>query len=310
MFAATLVLAVASACMPAVAADENGKVVFALPILDELAESKMMDMLTDVVEVIAEEVDIEVAVTKKVFSHGEDTLDVTREAFEKDGADFGLVFAEDFVRMVPDDEKNPMLRPMAMITFDQRKYMLPCMYVRKADGIESVKELEGKVIGATTAPPVRWLLHQRAGYDGSMFDYFSEVKYMSDFDLEAMIEALLDGDIDVFVVNKSTYRMGKKPPEASEVEALACEEFIANFIIAASSDAPNDLASRVRSLFLKAADHDAFKKFQFMFMAIDGEFVPVEKGDLDLTREIRALADKDKWQDDNDLLYRQVGKND
>jgi len=272
---------------------------FSLPILDEIAGSNLGIMLNDVVKVISEKTGIKSEVKKRTFTRGEQTLPITRQSFEKDNTDFGLVFSEDYVRLIKENDRNPVIVPLAVLSMNGHKEMEICFYVKKNSSYNKVGDLKGGKVGAATASSIRYLLHKEAGYDDSLFNFFSDVKFISDMNVSDLVKSTIAGEIDTFAVNKYSYAIANKGPEAGQLKTLACAPYVLNFIIAAHRGVDPVLTSKVKTLFLKAHKDEAFSRFKFLFTAIKGKFENISKDDLKNTRAVMELLEKYNWENDD-----------
>lgn len=278
------------------------KIKIVIPILDEMAGSQFPKTLQEVAGVVGKETGFEAEVEIRPYTRGTKTYEFMKKAFTDGGADYSVLFAEDYARLVKLDDKNPLVRPLVILTMDQKKSSTVCFFVKKDSDYKSVTDLKGKRAGASTAGYIRYALHEKANFDESLFNYFSDVSFISDISMTDIIISLVNGEIDAFTTSLSGYKMSSKPPEAKDVKPIDCLEYSGNLMIVARYDIPVEEAAMVRTLFLKAHKSETFAKFHFLFKAINGNFVPVTEDDLATTRKIVALNKKYNWEADDDRL--------
>lgn len=297
-----LAMIILSATFSQAQTEKGRKIKVVIPILDEMAGSQFIKTLQDVAKVVGKETGMQADLKTIPYPRGVLTYKIMEKEFKENGADYSVLFAEDYAHLVKPNDKNPLVRPLAILTMDKKKTSEVCYFVKKDSPYKKLADLKGKTIGASTAGYMRYGLHMKEKYDGSIFDYFSKVVFLSDTDLAQVVLPLVNGEIDAFTTSMSGFKMAAKPPEAKDVRPIDCLEYTGNLMIVARYDIPVEEAGYVRKLFLQAHKSQAFSQFQFLFRALNGNFEPVSEDDLKVTREISALSEKYKWFDDDKKL--------
>lgn len=303
--AAAIVIVSAAAARTAVAGESY---TFHVPIVESLSNSSMVNLLRDCGKVISDKLGVALNIKIDPYQRGEISMPLTEKAFNSKAPIFGVVYSEDYVRLQKKHSKS-YFTPIATLTVMNSKSMNMCFYVKKGDKHSSVSDFKKKKIALTTTHSVRWLLHEKAGYDGSLYDYFSDVVFVPDSDVLSGVNEVIEGKVAAFVTNKGNFAMSNAGEKGNQVEPILCSEFAMYFIVSASPEVKPEMVQKVKSLLLNAHKDKAFDKFKFVFTAIKGHFMPVTDEDLKITKQVVQLSEKYKWDDDERKLKKvQVAK--
>ncbi len=283
---------------------QQKSLVFIAPTLKELAETNLGRLLNDIVAALSDRVGIEIKMQRPVYDHGEfDATETVLKAMKDNKAQMGYVTGLEYADLMG---KYPnVFKPEFILMFDNKKSKDVCLYVKKDSPIKDVKSLRGTVYGAEDTFQTRLILHEN-GIDTPLSSFFKTTKFVVTSPVTIAIEALIKGDIDVFETDKSLMLMsggvvgdsnkGKQVSAASAVRELECAVYDTNWIFGHRPDMPPDLAKKITQTMVNSHKDKAFQKFQFMFIAIKGHFVPFAEKDLARTLEIKKLKDKFGWE--------------
>ncbi len=278
--------------------------VFIAPTLKELAETNLGKILNDIVIALSQEVGVDIKMTRPVYDHGEHVgTEMVLKAMKDNKAQMGYVNGLEYADAMA---KYPnVFKPEFILAFDNKKNKDVCLYVAKNSPYKDVKSLKGTVYGAEDTFQTRLILHEN-GIDVPLASFFKSTKFVITSPVTVAVEALMKGDIDVFETDKSLMMMSggvvggsdknNQASPASVVRELACTVYDTNWIFGHRPDMPPDLAKKITQTMVNAHKNKAFQKFQFMFIAIKGHFVPYTDKDFQRTLEIKKIKDKFDWE--------------
>ncbi len=281
---------------------------FFLPVVDDMATSGMVSMLRDVATTLSQIMSVKIVLDLRQYSRAEMPFSFVENAFKSGKSHFGLLYSEDYVKLSKKYKSAPLVIPIANLTMNNQSHQNLCVFVRRDSGITTVAGLKGKKIALTNVLGLHYYLYKQANYSGSLYNYFSDIRFILDTTLDNMIDATVNGEVDAFFLNKNSYVIAQKGPNAAKVVPLTCEKYVPNFVIVASTKTPTAVSGKVKELLLGAHKDQRFQKFKFMFTAIKGRFVPITDADLTEAKLSVELYDRYDWEADDKKFFATIKK--
>jgi len=274
------------------------------PTLIELADTSFGKLIADITVVVSQKTGVNLKMSRPIYDHGGNATEIVLKGMKENKAQMGYVNGLEYADLMG---KYPKLfKPAFTLTFNNKKNREVCLYAAKGSPITNLKEAKGLVWGGEgdDAYKTRLLMHE-SGFDGPMSSFFKQVKFVKTSPINVSVDALINHDIDVFTAEKALLNMSggmvgsdksKQVTASSAVKELSCTLFDNTWIFGYRFDVPEEVQNKITQVMLSGHKDPAFKKFQFMFMAIKGHFVPFESQDLDRSLEIKKLKDKFGWE--------------
>ncbi|HOX28198.1 MAG TPA: PhnD/SsuA/transferrin family substrate-binding protein [bacterium] len=281
----------------------NPNYTFIVPLEKGISDTSFGKMLGDMTTVVSKETGVNLTMTRPSFELCDNPTDIVLKALKDNKAQMGLVYALEYLDA---GAKASIFRPDFTLTFDNKKNSEVCMYVSRDSAVTSVKETRGLVWAGYGSDfyGMKLILHEN-GIDEPAAKFFKQVKFMSSSPTSNYLQALAKGDIGVFVTSKEMLKMGAKvlnePGQASSAKQgpvfkeIYCTPFTAHWILGYRKDVPEEIGSKITKSMTTAHKNQAYRQFQFLFVAIKGHFVPLAPGDLKRTAEIKKLKDSLGW---------------
>jgi hypothetical protein len=299
-----LVAAAVLACFAARVRAQEKTYVFMVPTLIDLADTSFGKMISDITVAVSQKSGINLKMVRPVYDHGGNATEIVLKAMKENKAQMGYVNGLEYADLMG---KYPKLfRPEFTITFDGKKNKEDCIYVAKNSPVTDIKGTKGLVWGGEGEEiyKTRLILHEN-GFDGPLSSYFKQAKFVKTSPVSMLVEALLKGDIEVFTTEKAYLNMSggmvggdksKQVSASSAVKEISCTLYDNNWIFGYRFDVPQDVSKKITQIMVNAHKDQAFKNFQFMYIAIKGHFVPFTDQDLARSIEIKKLKDKYGWE--------------
>ncbi len=292
---------------------QQKKYVFIAPTVKELADSSLGKMLSEITVALSQKVGMDIQMQRPVYSHGGNATKMTLDAMKANKAQMGYVNAIEYIML---EKKYPkVFDPKFTLTFDNKKNKDTCFYVKKDSPVTDVKGTKGLVWGGEDTYQARLLLHEN-GYDGALSGWFKKVKFVSSSPVTKGVEAIMNGDIDVFSAERAMMKMsggmssgdasGKQVSPLNLVKEVGCALYENTWVFGSRGDMPDEDKKKIAAAMIGANKDKAFQKFQFMFIAIKGSFVPFKDSDYARTREIVSLINKYGWEKEKDAFNKTV----
>jgi len=291
--------------LPASAKDIE-KIRILAPITGGLEGGSFSKLINDVGKVMEKETGLKFEYKEVVYRMGDPEGELVYEAFRNGEAELTFMTSSEYIEKK--DKWEDVFRPGFTIIFNGSKHQNECMYVREGEGIEKLEDLRGKVWGASRIYPTRLLLLEN-GIDEPLSEFFGKMLFIEDAPVSNSVDALQSGKIDCFVANKNHLVIGgggampaAKDEQKSKVkyETVACTPGEMHWIFLFHKDVPEEIRNKITATLVTANQNDAFNQFKFIFYAIKGGFAPIEKGDLDRTKEIVKLKTTKGWNEERD----------
>jgi ABC-type phosphate/phosphonate transport system substrate-binding protein len=159
-----------------------------------------------------------------------------------------------------------------------------------------MQQLKGKKWGMSGTLATYWLLY-KSGIKEEPPKFFSEMKFVVENPTKNLFDALLNKDIDVFIVSHKIVDMALNNDAKynKAIKALTCAEYDHNMIFSAKKSVPQADMDKIKAAFLNAHKDKAFQSFWFLFKAINGRFVDFDPAALATTQQIVNVATKNHW---------------
>jgi ABC-type phosphate/phosphonate transport system substrate-binding protein len=282
---------------------EGKQLVFITPTLIELANTSLGKMISDITVVLSKETGLDIKMDRPTYGHGDIATVLVLNAMKANKAQLGYVNGLEYADLMGKYPPN-MFRPEFTIAFNGKKNREECMYVAKNSTVTDIKSMKGLVWGGEETYPARMLLHEN-GIDTPLASFFKQVKYVNTSPVTTVVEALMKGEIDAFTAEKALMKLSggmvgsdksKQVSASSAVKEVGCILYDNNWIFGFRNDVPKDISNKITQTMLSAHKDKAFKGFQFMFIAIKGNFVPFTDADFQRTLEIKKVKDKYGWE--------------
>ena len=271
---------------------------FFVPISEGLSMGSLSNLLREMGKTAEEKTGIEIEVVDYTYQKGEKVRHKVVDMFQNNNADFGYMFAQDFIKYAKTGDNT--IVPMFTITLFNKPYSEFCFYTRKDENHESLEDMQGLIWGGAHTVAARYILYKN-GIDEPLDEFFSNMVFINDSDTAAMMDALLDHQIDVAVM--ASFQTGMVTANNKKYNALAethCTEYEHNWVFVRHRDLPKDLVNTIKKTFLRAHKDRDFAKFHFIMQAIQGHFVDIDIKDLKTTKEIVDLAEEHGWYEEEE----------
>ncbi|MFA6449390.1 MAG: PhnD/SsuA/transferrin family substrate-binding protein [bacterium] len=309
---ASLIAALAFGLFAARMKSAGKPLVFSTPTLIELADTSLGKMISDITVVLGQKTGLDISMSRPIYDHGDNATLIVLNALKQNKAQMGYVNGLEYADLMG---KYPKLfRPEFTITFNGKKNREICAYVAKNSPVTDVKGTKGLVWGGEDTYPARMLLHEN-DIDVPLASFFKQVKYIKTSPVPSALEKIVKGDVDVITIEKALMKLSggvtgddkKQISAANVVKEVGCTTFDNNWIFGYRYDVPEEVSKKITQTMLGAHKDKAFKSFQFMFIAIKGNFVPFNDADFARTLEIKKIKDKFNWEkerNEHDKKYK------
>ncbi len=281
--------------------------VFYLPLSKGLAQGSFSKLMRDIVKTLASVTGIKIKCLQDTYDVGTIVNSMVYEKMSAGEADVSYVNSIEYLE---EREKwDKIFRPVFLIQFNGKYYNEYCMYVDRESSVETIGDTRGMVWGGMDTVQTRMVLHD-AGIDEPLADFYSARKFIFESPVTNYLEALAQGDIDVFVANKGQMLMsGGVPGSTGKVKSIAfkeiaCVEGEHSWIFGFRKNVPKEIVSKVMKNILKAHKLPEFRQFGFLFVAIKGHFAPFKEENLTRTKEIVKLKKEFNWRKEQADFYK------
>lgn len=266
---------------------------FIIPIAEGFSYGAMQNLLKDIGKAVTAKTGVQVLTKERVFKHGAEMSMIVLEDFKSGKGDFAYVNSQDFARM---PELKKAVYPIFTFTINSKTTSQVCAYTRASDGITSPQQLKGKKWGMSSLMPTFWWMFKN-GIKDEPKKFFTDMRYMDDSPITAIMDNLLANKIDAIIVSSPTIDMARSADGkyGKAVKPVGCAEYDHNLIFVANKDVPKGDADKVAAAVLGAHKDKTFQGFWFLFKAIKGHFVKFEDKNMSGTKELVAQAKKAGW---------------
>lgn len=290
---------------------------FIIPVDKGLAETSFVKVLSDVTVTMNEITGLNFKVVKPVYEVGENATEVVMKALKDNTAQMGYVNAMEYAEYIERNPKSDIFQPEFTITMDKKKYSEICMYVANGGPVDDVAKTRGLKWGGSDTVPTRLILYEK-GIDEPLAGFYKSVKYVETSPVVKVVDALVAGDIDVFVAIKAHLKMsGKviatgdkgKGSKGIPYKEIYCTPYENNWIFGYRKDVPQEVSGKITKAMLGAHKNKAFEKFKFLFIAVNGNFVPFNfDEDFKRSREIVKLKAAKGWEKERLGFWKKTGR--
>jgi ABC-type phosphate/phosphonate transport system substrate-binding protein len=291
---------------------ENNSFTFIIPVQQGFAETGFIKVLDNITVTISELTGLGLKAIKPSYDVGQNSTEFVMKAFKDNTAQMGYVKGIEYAEYLEKNQKSDIFHPEFMITMDKKKYSEMCMYVA-GGGIDSIAKTRGLRWGGSEVAPTRFFLFEN-GINEPLTGFFKSLKFVESPPAKNLIDALAAGDIDVFVSMKAYVKMAGKGtapgsggnlPKRIPYKEIGCTEYESNWIFGYRKDVPQEISNKITNIMVGARKNKAFDKYKFLFMAIDGAFVPFDMNtDFARTRKIAKLITANGWDDENQAFLK------
>lgn len=282
-------------------AEEKDKYVVGMPLLEEMAESKIADLLQDVVDTVAAKMDVDAEVVVIKHQHDDNVMDIVVSNMEAGRFDISFLMGMHYVEYLASG--NDIAVPLFSVEMGGITAAKNCIYVRKGE-FKDLNELRGKRWAGAEMLPTRYHLYKN-GIDEPLESFFGELHYVTDSPVTEIAGGLEAGDYDAFstldyYIAISGYNTKKDLP----FEPLHCQTAEHTNIFVAHRDMPRERMKEFRKIMLRSRSDPDFAKFEFAFMMIRGGFVPFDKEEVEPLKEAYELAVKNGWYEEEKNFWK------
>lgn len=279
---------------------------FFVPISEGLSMGSLSNVLKDLAKTAQAKTGIQIQVVDYTYAKGEDVMSKLVDMFKKGDIDFAYMFSQDFIKYAKTGDNT--IVPFFTITLFDKNYAEMCVYTRKDDNLKTLQSLKGSIWGGAHTVAMRYILYKN-GIDQPVDKYFSRMVFINDSNTAAMLDALLDHQIDAAVM--ASFQTGMVRANNKKYNALAetnCTEYEHNWVFVHRRDLDKDVAAKLKKTFLNAHKDRDFSKFHFLMKAIQGHFVDIAIKDLKTTKDIVDLAQDNGWYDEEKAFISKSAK--
>lgn len=271
----------------------NKEFVFLMPLSRNTQSKQLVGMLERVGEVVGERGGFKIKMVSPQYISGERIIDMVEKMFKEGKADFGYVFANEYVRYV--DSGGKLMTPIFSMTLLNKPSLENCVYVRKKDGFKKIADLRGKNWGGQSLTPLFHILHEN-GVKEPPEKFFAKMMFVPEMNRTENLDALLGKKVDAVTADSLGMMLALGSSDhKSEIDALYCTEQYHNWIFVAKKGTPENVVNEGKKLFLNAHKDKAFQEFWWFLTMMKGHFVPFNEAELKRTRELVKLEDKNGW---------------
>jgi ABC-type phosphate/phosphonate transport system substrate-binding protein len=277
--------------------------VLMLPVVKGLSMGSLSRLMDDFTKVMSAKLNVKFTMKEYSYPKGyKVSMDLLQQA-KAGKADF--LYMDSIEYLLNKKEIDKVLTPYFTILMLKKNQTDVCAYVKKDSPYKSMKDLKGKTWGGVETLPARYLMYMD-GVKTPMAKFFGKLKYVNDADITKPLDAIIAGDIDVYVTSSFIVEMAKgaKDVYRKDMRELSCETYEHNWIFFHKNDVPEDMAKKVKTALLRAHKDKDFAQFQFLLKAIQGNFADFEFKNMGHTAKVAKLIVDNGWLDEEQAFLK------
>ena len=307
MLKATAAVAVIIACITLAAglsfAKKKKTYKFVMPVPEGLSMGSIPKLLQSTSDVIEKQTGLKIEVKERKYKSDDDVVFDILADLDKKKLDFAMVMAMDYTRY-KNKHKDTLARPLFTVEMFKKTTYDVCMCTLKDSKISSPKKLKGKVWGGSHLTYTGYLLYKYK-VKTDMDKFFKKMIYIPDENITNLMDALVDGKIDAFIMPDYQIDMSiNTNKKYRAIKKSHCKEFEHNWIIVYRKGVSKTSAKKLKKVFLGAHKDRDFAQFQFLLKAIQGKFVSYDSKNMKTTKKVAKLVDKYGWREQEKKFYK------